>query len=177
MKIRADFVTNSSSTSYLVLWPRQIKEIQDVSEFIPNSTYANVIFKEAIEKSGISVSSKAPDNLGSLVFVAEKIRSGHVEAEDFGLPEHDLWDLEKKFSERENVEPGFFFKAGMMELLWDEHFLKEKIQSFIIAQMFLEKGEGFIYHFTYSDEGNGLEAEMESANPFQNLPCIVISHR
>ncbi len=53
MKIREGFVSNSSSTSFLVAWDKRVEKITDVSKYIKNPAQARMLFDWMREQGGL----------------------------------------------------------------------------------------------------------------------------
>lgn len=72
MKIKRDFITNSSSSSFIVAFPKKIEKLEDVLEFIQQKRKATVVFHDAIQQEPIKYNEKEIKTLAKYLAKYEK---------------------------------------------------------------------------------------------------------
>jgi hypothetical protein len=172
MKIITDFITNSSSSVFLVAFPKRIKTLQYIKEFIMNDAHAKIIFKDAIEQDK-KVKKISLDNKQIRNKLTEELTYGYYDGvyKDFNL-------TEKAFAK----EKGITVEELRNNRRWsDAYFDQERLQkqsrALVVADQFAKDNHGqYLYVFKYGDEQGGIYAELEHNNVFYKLRHIRVSH-
>jgi len=140
MKIRKGFVSNSSSTCFLVAWDKKVEKLADVRKYIPNYRQARLLYRWMREQEGIYLCVPPKPECENC---KERFRcytgGGVVEklAELIATNGYDDFDLEGEEIDDYDIER---------------------------ARNFIKENEGRVaYVFRIADFGEGAESEAEAS--------------
>jgi hypothetical protein len=175
MKIRNGFVINSSSSSFIVIFPREPKDAEDVKNILfeeGQETYLNPYPNYAkqkewsIEQVSNTVWKDIQDqNKNNLKEAIDEISSGYLN----GSP---------KWSDFDYIDD--WNKRCSLEVLENKRFANRKIKEFFNVNKDNITNEDIqnitFYIFSYSDESGEYFSSLEHGNLFDKLKHIKISH-
>ena len=158
MKIKFGFVTNSSSSSFIVAWDKEVKTFEDVKKHMSFATTEQIraIFNDIQNQEPLVL---RPGNFefdfNSVLKritneVSDIVESGYFPGRDNTVPRLQDWDLLDKRNSMVALE---------------------------LTKQFLTEAQGkVIYRFIYSDEDGDFWSSIEHGNLFRNLQHLTISH-
>jgi hypothetical protein len=169
MRFKFDFVTNSSSTAFIVFWPHEIKRLEDVSKYIKKDIFAKTIYSDTEGKKPMIVNKTSKYVMR--VFI-NKLRDGYTMG-DYYFDEDGLED----FCKKNNITVQELFDTRIWYVqMYKEQELKRDQHYLTVALDLMLKYEGtYAYFFEYGDEGGELFYELEANNDWGGLPYVRIS--
>ena len=166
MKLKIDFISNSSSSTFVVAFEKKIVAFEDVEFKILREAKARQVLKDALAQKPKKINPKSE---ALIQLVTDELTYGY-----FGP---DYQDFQEEFCNRENISTTELYNnvAWMQSYYQEYKAAKERICR-KGAVKFLRENEGsYLYIFNYSDEDGEFGSEMEHGFTFQSLPHITIS--
>jgi hypothetical protein len=181
MKIKSDFVTNSSSSSFIVSFPNIIKTVDDVHTFM-SMKKAEQVFKDSISQDPIQIKIENDgEKKISLRADIKNILKSKLKNEKTinTLAETICKRIEVEFPEVLDSKTEIEFISNIIKRRyvgdewWDE---PNDLNENELYEFIKENNNTFVYIFSYSDEEGQFGSEMEHGGTFDELPHIRLSH-
>lgn len=179
MRIKSDFVTNSSSSAFLVAWPTEIKDLDDILKYIPEKEKAEQVFMDSMNLTPMIIDHNDKKIIHK---ISEEITYGYVdEIEDQLNSTGNSYDgfeiFTEKFMERhhitdEELKDDHYSKG----LIWEEYENYRLALASKLAIKFCKENEGrYLYIYEYGDDSGAFFSEMEHGGTFNDIRHIHIS--
>jgi len=164
MKIKTDFISNSSSSSFIVAFDKPVKKFSDVQHLISR------------EDKAIQVLNDAKPQRARKIKLSKALVSVIAEELSHGYEGTDYEKFQKTFCEREGIDVNDLYQNNTwMRAFYDEY---NKVNMKIYTEKavdFIKENEGkYLYLFTYADEDGEFMGEMEHGFTFEKVPHITI---
>ncbi len=162
MKTRQGFVSNSSSSSFLVVFPHKPESVEELQKILfgdaktYSGDYSDHNWDTEIIAKIVWNNLEAQDPC-SLDAITEAVASGWVEgAPDWSCPDtRDKKEFQRLITELEESNKKFA-KAH--------------------AKQFVDLNPGVVFSFVYSDDDGDMFSDMEHGPLFDRLPHLQVSH-
>jgi hypothetical protein len=170
MKVRSGFVSNSSSSSFILALPKHLKSVEDVkSVLFPQKYYPDGIVYAYYDTEQYSV-----DEVAQCIFNTLSCKDKDVIGEFVGIP-GSMYDV---VSSMMGQSPAFDDINNAKAI--DEYYEKmqdvESTLSNVMCDQFVKLHPNcYFYVGKFADDTN-MQSTIEHGNIFDNVPHIKISH-
>jgi len=171
MKIKNDFVTNSSSSSFIVVFDKKITQFEDVQHLIPGpETKAQQVLKDAKSQKPIKL-DKTKSRIADII--ATELTHGFSD-DLVGL---EYGEYRKTFCKREGISSRELYGNRSWQQIFYKEYKNMTMKACLKkANEFIEEHEGkYMYIFEYGDEDGHFMSEMEHGGTFRRVAHIKIS--
>jgi hypothetical protein len=183
MRIKTSFVTNSSSSSFMVVWANKIKKLEDILQYIPEKDKAEQVFKDSKQFQPFLIN---PNDKKIIRVISEEMTHGFMNEIESQLNagakrnsyDYDGYDnFKEKFIIRHRITKDDLKEDHYTSnLIWEEYENYRLALAEKLAIKFCKENEGsFLYIYEYGDESGSFFSEMEHGGTFKNVRHIQIS--
>lgn len=179
MKIRNGFVSNSSSSSFVVCFPRKprsLPELQEMlfgnetaypdpynSESYAASTVAATVWKDIADQEPMTKEQMAEALSSSYIYEREQ------DFQPTPGPTYPRFPSNKKWEDKE-AQKEYEKQLDAYHEALQSHGMK------LAEKLLKECPDGIVYKFEYSDNDGGYYSALEHGGLFRKLPSFRISH-
>lgn len=171
MKEKLDFVTNSSSSSFIVAWPKKVEFIDEVKDIVLFTEKADIVYRDSINQKPFLIK-----NTDSCINrIAKIVRSGYFDGyfSHSKLPEYREL-MNRRYQKKDISDDEYRKKINKIFNKADKENNKRAKE---IAKKFVNNNIGkYAYVYKYSDNDGRLFCELEHGNTFDYIEHLVISH-
>jgi hypothetical protein len=170
MKRKLDFVTNSSSSSFIVAWPERVSLYEQVKDIVLFTEKADIVYKDCMNQKPFLIANTA----SCINKITKKVVSGYFDGycscSDF--PEYR--ELYERRCRKDITETTY---RKEMDKLFKKVEKENRKRAKMIAERFIKNNLGkYAYIFHYSDNDSRLFSELVHGSTFDRLDNITISH-
>ena len=164
MKIKSDFITNSSSSSFIIAFDKPVKKFSDVQYLIPRDDKAMQVLKDAKPQRA----RKIKLSQALIEDISEELSHGYE-----GV---DYETFQKDFCNREGINVNELYHNRTYMAAFNDEYHKVNMKIHLEKTVdFISENEGkYLYIFNYADEDGEFMGEMEHGFTFANVPHITI---
>jgi len=165
MKIKTDFVSNSSSSSFVVAFDKIIKDFEDLRYLISREDKARQVLKDCLAQKP----KKIKMTQSTVTSLKEELSHGYM-----GV---DYIKFQEQYCEREGVSSNELYTNRPWYNAFTDEYNKVNEKVYLEKAIeFIKNNEGkYLYFFSYADEDGEFMSEMEHGFTFSRLPHITIS--
>lgn len=171
MKRKLDFVTNSSSSSFVVAWPEKVEFYDQVKEIVIFTEKADIVYKDCMNQKPFIIE----DTPRCINKIAKEVVSGYFDGwyESDECPEYKEI-MRRRYTTKDISDDDYRKGIDKAYKIIEKENMKRAKK---IAKKFVMNNLGkYAYIYEYADGDGRIFSELEHGNTFEYLQHIQISH-